>query len=410
MIIFQNIIEALRAIRANFQRTVLTILIIAIGLTALIGVLTAIDGIRFWFSDSFLRLGAQNFRIENYTTTLRSGGPRAKRKTHRPITYREALEFKEDFSEFGPVSIVGTGSFLAQAKYKSKSTQNNLQLMGGDPEYVFTNNYTIAQGRNLTADDLRQVRSVIVVGDEVVRLLFPQVNPIGELLYMDGKAYRIVGTFESVGAQGMVGGDKVCIIPATTLEKDFPRQRRSFGVHVAPRDLDALENTVYEAVGLMRQIRSLKPQEKNDFGVIRVDQILGNFMENMRFLTWSATVISIITLISAAIGLMNIMLVSVTERTKEIGIRKATGATRRHILAQFLTEALVITQIGGLLGIGLGIAAGNIAGALMGTRFIVPWNWILLGMGLCVLVGVVAGIYPARKAARQDPIEALRYE
>ena len=409
MLLLQNIIEALRAIKGNLLRTVLTMLIIAFGLSALIGVLTSIDGIKFWFSNSFVRLGTNTFRIENYTSTLRSSRQGNKDNLHDPITYSQATQFKQAYT-LGPVSIVGMGSFAAVCKYQNKSTQGNLQVFGADENYSATDNYAIGRGRNLTASDVRLVRNVIVLGYEVQRVLFPASDPVGRTVFMDGKGYEVIGVFEEIGAQGMAGGDRICVIPNTTLQKDFYVADRSFSLHVLSADIDKLEDNSYEAVGLMRRVRQLKPSEDEDFGIIKMEAILSNFMENLRYLTWSATLIALITLLSASIGLMNIMLVSVTERTKEIGLRKALGATNGHIMFQFLTEASVITQLGGILGIGFGILVGNIVGLLLGSGFVIPWNWVIGGFMICFVVGVTAGYYPARKAARLDPIEALRHE
>ncbi len=410
MILLLNIIEALRAIRSNFLRTILTMMIIAAGLTALIGVLTSIDGIKFWFSNSFVRLGSNTFRVENYGTTIRRSGRRGKRQSHDPITYSQALDFKSDFESDAPVSVIGTGNFASICKYQNKSTQGNILLLGADENYVDTDNYTIDLGRNLNSNDIRYSRNVILIGFEVVNVLFQNTDPIDKTLYVDGKGYKIIGTFEEIGSQGMMGGDKICIIPNSTLQKDFPDPYRSFSLHVYVPKIETLDDQVYESIGLMRRIRQLKPTEEDDFGVIKLEAILGNFMENLRYLTWSATIIALITLMSAAIGLMNIMLVSVTERTREIGLRKALGATKGQIMFQFLTEAAVITQLGGAMGIFIGILLGNLIGWLLGSGFIVPWNWVIAGFGICFAVGMIAGWYPAKKAASLDPIEALRHE
>jgi putative ABC transport system permease protein len=410
MILFSNIIEALRSIKGNLLRTILTMLIIAFGLSSLIGVLTSIDGIKFWFSNSFVRLGANTYRIENYASTLRSNKQGSQGQTHKPITYSQAIAFKDGFKTQAPVSIVAMGSFAAVCKFQNKSTQGNLQLFGADENYTLTDNYTIASGRDLNIADVRYARNVIVIGHEVVRVLFPSSNPLQQTVYMDGKGYEVVGTFEEIGAQGMVGGDRISVIPVTTLQKDFYNADRSFSLHVYAAKVETMDDQIAEAEGLMRRIRNLKPTVKEDFGIIKLEAVLGNFMENLRYLTWSATLIAMITLVSASIGLMNIMLVSVTERTKEIGLRKALGATKGQIMFQFLTEASVITQLGGVLGIAFGILVGNIIGWLLGSGFVVPWNWVFGGFLICFVVGVAAGFYPARKAARLDPIEALRHE
>ncbi|MFN8397906.1 MAG: ABC transporter permease [Bacteroidia bacterium] len=409
MLLFANIIEALRAIRGNLLRTVLTMLIIACGLIALIGVLTSIDGIKFWFSNSFVRLGSNTFRIENYTSTIRSARQGHKDQLHDPITYSQAQTFKRELSPT-PVSIVGMGNFAASCKYLNQSTQGNLQVIGGDENYTTTDNYAILQGRNITSADVRLCHNVIVLGFEVKRVLFPNSDPVGKTVFMDGKAYEVVGVFSEIGATGIAGGDRICLIPNTTMQKDFYEPRRSFSLHVLAKDVESLNEASEDAVGVMRRIRKLKPTEDEDFGIIKMDAIVDNFMENLRYLTWSATLIALITLVSASIGLMNIMLVSVTERTKEIGLRKALGAKPAQIMFQFLTEASVITQLGGILGIGFGVLIGNIVGMLLGSGFMVPWDWVLGGFLICFVVGVTAGYYPARKAARLDPIEALRYE
>jgi len=410
MNLFLNTVEALKAIRSNLWRSIITILIIALGLTALIGVLTAIDGVKFWFSSSFVRIGANTFRIENVTSALSKDSNGNKRKRYRPIDYLEALEFKRNFQDFAPTSISVMGSVSARASYKGERTQNNLQLFGADEQFIVTDNYSIDLGRNFTTSDVKMMRPVVMLGSEIVNLLFKNENPIGKKIQISGNIYQVVGTFKEIGAQGLVGGDKVMVIPPTTLDKDFPFSRRSFGIHVLAENIKQMDHLTFEAVGNFRTIRGLKPLDENDFGIIKVDGIIDNLMENLRYLTWTATIISIITLFSAAIGLMNIMLVSVTERTKEIGVRKALGARSSTVLFQFLTEAIVITQLGGLLGILLGVLIGNLVGLFLGSGFLVPWNWVAFGFFLCLIVGVIAGIYPARKAAQLDPIESLRYE
>lgn len=410
MLLISNIVEALRAIRANLLRSLLTILIIAFGLTALIGVLTSIDGIRFWFANSFVRLGTNTFRIENYSTSVRDAGRRDRATFHSPIRYGQGTDFKAALGDKGTVSIVGFGSVTAQLSYQGKSTQENILFLGADAEYLVTDNYEIDLGRNFIPSDLHSARDVILLGAEPARLLFEGSSPLDKPVLANGKSYRVIGTFKTIGSQGVVGGDKVAVVPAPTLQKDFPDPKRSFSLHVNAPDVAAIEDLSFEAVGVLRAVRQLKPTEPNDFGVIKMEAITDRFMENMRFLTWSATAIAIITLFSAAIGLMNNMLVSVTERTREIGVRKALGATRSNLLLQFLTEAVVITQLGGLLGTTFGILIGNLVGILLGNTFSVPWDWVIGGSVLCFVVGIVAGIVPARKAAGLDPIESLRYE
>ena len=387
----QNILEAFRSIRANLLRAVLTILIIAVGITALIGVLTAIDGVKYWFSSSFVRIGANTFSIERYGSEVRGNGKR--NRGPRPvIDYAQATNFKQEFSPIAPVSISARGTSAATAAYRSERTQNNILLMGGDENFIITGSYQIGTGRNITPADVRLYRSVILIGSEVAELLFKNRNPLGERIQVNGKSFEIIGVLAEIGSQGLVGGDKICVVPVTSLAASFPEQNRNFTIQVMVDDVEQMDNLTFEAVGAFRQIRGLAPSAENNFGIVKVEAILDNLMDNLRYLTWAATLIDISSLFSAAIGVMNIMLVSVTERTREIGVRKALGARKNTILLQFLTEAVLITQLGGLLGVGLGVLFGNVTSILLDTSFVVHWNWVAFVMLLCFAVGVIAGI------------------
>jgi putative ABC transport system permease protein len=410
MLLISNIIEALRAIRANLLRSLLTILIIAFGLTALIGVLTSIDGIRFWFANSFVRLGTNTFRIENYSTSVRDAGRRDRATFHSPIRYGQGTDFKARLGDKATVSLVGFGSVTAQLSHQGKSTQENILFLGSDAEYLVTDNYEIDLGRNFIPSDLHSARDVILLGAEPARLLFEGGSPLDKSVVANGKSYRVIGTFKTIGSQGVVGGDKVAVIPAPTLQKDFPEPRRSFSLHVNAPDVAAIEDLSFEAVGVLRAVRQLKPTEPNDFGVIKMEAITDRFMENMRFLTWSATAIAIITLFSAAIGLMNNMLVSVTERTREIGVRKALGATSATILWQFLVEAATLTSVGASIGLLIGTVLAWLVRTYTPVPTSVPISAIFTAVGASILTGVVFGTAPALRASRMDPVEALRHE
>lgn len=387
----------------------LTILIIGLGLTALIGVLTAVDGLKFWFTQTFTSLGSNTLRIKNYGSAVRTSGGGAKR-ANEPIDYHQALQFKSEFEEIAPVSLLDMGSFTAKAKHQNKQTPNNLQIFGSDENYVLTNQYSLDEGRNITPVDVQLMRNVMLIGKEVQDQLFPDENPLGKDVQVNGRNYTVIGTFEKRGSTGLMGGDKIMVIPASTLNKDFPKKNRSYSLVVYVENLGLMDRIALEAKSALRQIRDLRPADEDDFQITRVEQYVDELMEDLRFLRWAAYAISIITLFSASIGLMNIMLVSVKERTREIGVRKALGATQRDVRLQFLTEAVMITQAGGLLGILLGILAGNVTAIFTGTDFIFPWNWVIMGVVVCLIVGVVSGYYPARKAAAVDPIESLRYE
>lgn len=405
-----NIVESYRAIRSNITRAILTILVIAFGLTALVGVLTAVDSLKYWFAESYSGMGSNTFQIVNYTSGIRRGGPHQPRSANPPIDFKQALEFKEEFGIYAPVSIQSVGTETAKASYQGKDTPNNLQLLGADEHFLLTNQFELEYGRQLTNVDVQLLRNVVVIGKDVADALFPNQNPVGNRLQIDKKSYEIVGSLKHKGNITLMGGDKTLVIPITTLNKDVPNSGRSYSLHVYVEDVEMIEQYSLEGILLMRKIRALQPRDAENFGVIKIEMYIDDLMENLRYLRLAAIFISMVTLISASIGLMNIMLVSVKERTREIGVRKAMGATQSDIRGQFLTEAIIITQMGGLLGILFGIFAGNITSLFTQTDFYFPWGWVILGFTLCIIVGVVSGYYPARKAASVDPIESLRYE
>ncbi|MBN3036661.1 MAG: FtsX-like permease family protein, partial [Bacteroidales bacterium] len=252
---------------------------------------------------------------------------------------------------------------------------------------------------------------VVILGSEIEKKLFKgKKDPIGEIVSIGPGKYRVIGITREKGSSIGFSGDRSCIIPLTNVRQYFPQPDRSFTVTVMASTPEMMDAAIGEATGLFRMIRETPLGEEDDFEITKSDKLVEMFFENIKVVTLSATIIGLITLVGAAIGLMNIMLVSVTERTMEIGIRKATGATRSTIRNQFLGEAVVIAQIGGLLGIITGIGIGNILSAMIVSRFIIPWAWILLGVALCFLVAILSGYLPAKKAANLDPIESLRYE
>ncbi|MCS7085178.1 MAG: ABC transporter permease [Bacteroidia bacterium] len=400
----------MRAIRANWLRSTLTVLIIAFGITAIVGVLTAIDGLKQWMTRTFVTLGANTFKIENRGSPLRIGQGRKNPTFYAPITLRQATMFQKRIEGVAVASVDMTASWSAKAKYQNRETFNNLQLRGSDERFLDVEAYELEEGRALNEEDVRFGRKVVVVGAEIKNKLFPQSSPLGKTVYIEQKHYQVVGVFKERGTAFGSGGDKIAVIPVTTLMHDFPDRERSAVIHVLCPDAQRLSTTIETATGIMRTIRKVRPGKPNTFSISLADGIVNNLMENLAVLTLSATAIAAITLVGAAIGLMNIMIVSVTERTMEIGVRKAMGATRRHILIQFLTEALVIGQLGGLSGVIFGVAVGNLVGYVLGSGVIVPWAWMALAFLICFAVGLAAGVYPAMRAAKVEPIESLRYE
>ncbi|MBD99395.1 MAG: ABC transporter [Verrucomicrobia bacterium] len=410
-VIRENINEALKAVRGQLLRTILTILIIAIGITALVGILTSIDAISSSISSNFSSMGSNTFSIRNRGSNIRVGRSGKKAKYHPRITYEQAIQFKKRFEYPATVSVSTRATALATLKYKSEKTNPNIFVFGIDENYLITSGYEMDIGRNFSEHDIRYGTHGVIIGKDIKETLFSDgENPIDKTISIGAGRYRVIGVLESKGSSMGFSADKNAFIPLTNARQYFPRANPTFLINVMANRPDVLDEAIGEATGLFRIIRKDKIGQENSFESSRSDSISELLLENLSMVTISATIIGFITLLGAAIGLMNIMLVSVTERTREIGIRKAIGASAPRIRNQFLIEAIVICQLGGLFGIILGIIIGNVVGSLMGSGFIIPWDWMILGVSLCFFVGLISGIYPAYKASKLDPIESLRYE
>jgi putative ABC transport system permease protein len=390
----ENIKISLNSIRGQLLRTVLTVLIISFGITALVGILTAIDAIKGSINSNFTSMGANTFTIRNREMTIRIGRSGKKPKKYREISYREASAFVEKYSFPATASLSTLATFAATLKYKSEKTNPNIQIFGVDENYMNTSGYELEQGRNFSVQEIAFGSHSIILGKDLAPSLFKnKEDPIDKIISVGNGKYRVIGVLKSKGNSSGFGGDKVCLLPLTNVRQYFPRPNMSYTINVLSPNQELLGTALGEATGTFRVIRKLKTGEEDNFEITKSDNLIG-----------------VITLLGAAIGLMNIMLVSVTERTKEIGIRKAIGATKTVIRSQFLAEAIVICQMGGLVGILFGILLGNVLSFAMGGSFIIPWLWIMTGITICFVVGVGAGIYPAIKASNLDPIDALRFE
>ncbi len=405
--------EALASIRANFLRAVLTLLIIAVGITCLVGILTAIDTILFSMSDSFNRMGANTFNIYPSGERMRGNNNGKDIKKGDPIDFRQAVEFKEAYGYSGAKVAISTFcKWNSTVKYKDEKTNPNIRLIGIDENYLSASAYEIDHGRNFSASEVENGDHKIILGDELVNTLFDKKpeKAINETVRVGNTRYKVVGVLKSKGSSMNASNDRRVFIPLLNAKRYYGYTDKNYTVMTAVKDPTAIEDAIASATGSMRNVRNLKAVEDNDFEIRKSDGILETLKDITTELRLGTIAIALMTLFGAAIGLMNIMLVSVTERTREIGIRKALGATRFNILFQFLMEAVVITILGGIVGIILGIIVGFIVALAIKGRFVIPFNWMLLGIVVCVIVGVISGLYPAIKASRLDPIDALRYE
>jgi putative ABC transport system permease protein len=408
ILIVENVKVSLTSIKSHLLRTILTILIIAFGIMALVGILTAIESIKGSLNSNFARMGSNTFSIRNHTLRMGHGGSN---EEYKNITYSEALEFKEKFNFPAITSVSTRGTGIATLKFKSEKTNPNIAVIGADDNYLACSGYEIEDGRNFSTEELENGANAVIVGSEVVKTLFKHSErPLDQWIAIGPTKYKVIGVLKSKGSSMGFSGDNSCIVPIQNLRQHVAGQELSYTINVMAKNPQTVDIAMSEATGLFRVIRGLNLSEKDNFSLEKSDNLAKMLFENISYVTLAATIIGLITLLGAAIGLMNIMLVSVTERTREIGIRKAMGATQSIIKNQFLIEAIVICQLGGLVGIVLGIFIGNIMSMLLDSSFVVPWVWIISGIVLCVGVGLVSGIYPAIKAARLDPIEALRYE
>lgn len=416
---------AYRTVRSNKLRTGLTVSIIAFGIMALIGIITAIQAMNQKFAESFSTMGANAFTIRFKERNFRFGGngnddiklskksTRKEKKSNlgKIITKDEAELFVRMFDYPSVKSIYVSGSRNNIASYEERKTSPNVMLAGGDENYLLLNGFALAAGRNMNRMDVETGANICLLGYDVAKKLFREgiERAVNTIVRINNIPFRVLGVLSSRGSTFGFSRDNIIITSYNNVQRNFP-SGRSYVVAVMTGDLREVVQAMGEAEGSFRAIRKLTVTEDNNFVLDRSDSIAEKAMNSLDFLTISATVIGLITLIGAAIGLMNIMLVSVSERTKEVGLIKAIGGKSKMVRRQFLLEAVIISVMGAVFGIIFGILVGNIFSIVLSTGFVVPWGWVIYGIIICSLVGLLAGLYPALKAGRLNPIEALRYE
>jgi putative ABC transport system permease protein len=416
---------AYRTVRANKLRTGITVAIITLGITALIGINTAIAAIKQKFTESFSSMGATGFTIRYREPRWFGGrgdevkkeakGKKKERKSNmgKPITKLQAETFKENYAFPAQVCLFMFGKNDAIISSDNKKSNPTVRVYGGDENYIDQNGRKLAYGRNITTLDVSSGRNVCIIGKDVAQKFFGDnlERPIDQMIKIDNIPFRVVGTLEPKGSTLGMSWDNMVLTSYTNVRRYFnSNPNASFNIQVKVPDIKLMDGAIGQATGVFRPIRKLATTEEDNFSIDKSDSFVEVLMRNLSLFTIAAVVIGVITLAGAAIGLMNIMLVAVTERTKEIGLVKAIGGKKRNVRYQFLYESIIISLLGAGFGILLGILLGNIVGILLDTSFIIPWDWVIIGVIICSAVGLLAGLYPAMKASRLNPIEALRYE
>lgn len=413
-----------RTVRSNKLRTGITVAIIALGITALIGINTAIVAIKQKFLESFSSMGATGFTIRyqeprrnfnNDEVKKEKRGAKKEKKSNmgKPITVHQAEAFKAAYTFPAQVSANIVGDRSAIVAYENRKTNPNVWLVGGDENYTGLNGFSVSSGRDLNTVDIETSRNVCLIGKDIATRFFGEneERPLDKIIRVDNIPFRVIGVLKPKGSTFGRSLDNLVIISYSNVRRYFnSNPNASFNIQVKVSDIKMIDGAIGEATSAFRPIRQLTVTETDNFMIDKSDSFAEMLIRNLSFITIAALLIGVITLVGAAIGLMNIMLVAVTERTKEIGLVKAIGGKKRNIRYQFLYESIIISLLGAAFGIVLGIILGNVVGILLSTSFVVPWDWVITGIVICSLVGLLAGLYPAIKAGKLNPIEALRYE
>lgn len=427
MDIRDTIVLSYNTIKSNKLRTAITVSIMALGIMALIAIITAVEAVNVSLTQSFSTMGANSFSLRFKERNIRFGGDPNRGETKKttrsllkkksssegkPISFDEAREFKKRYTFPAMVGIGISGPSGIVVNTENKKTNPDIRVIGGDENYLALNGYELADGRNFNEADVESGTNVCVIGNIVAQKMYGE-NPqkaIDKMITVAGNKYRVIGVTKDKGSSAFMNADKIVITTYNNIRRIYGTEGKSYNIAIMVPDLKMLDVAIGEAKGTFRPVRKLDVKEEDNFYIDKSDSIAQSLMKNLGFLKYATLAIALITLIGAAIGLMNIMLVAVNERTKEIGLIKSLGGKAADVRAQFLWESLLISLLGAFAGIIVGILLGNIVAVMLKTGFVIPWAWIITGVIICSLVGLLAGLYPAYKASKLDPIVALRYE
>jgi len=415
-----------RNISSNRLRTGITVAIIALGICALIWFLTSLRAASNSLTSSFSTMGANAFSVRYKDRNIRFGGgtQRDVKKTNKSalkeknssigkiITYEEAKAFKDRYPFPAQVGLAIRGAGSVVVNNENKKTNPDINVTGGDENYLDLNGYKLAYGRNLTPADVESGRNVCIIGSSVAEKLYPDnsAKAVDKVISVDHIPYRVLGVLEDKGSSAFFSTGKVVITSYNNIRRLYATQNSSFVIAVMVNDINLMDVATGEARGTFRPVRKLDITEEDNFFIDKSDSIAATLLNNLGFLEKGIIGVALITLLASSIGLMNIMLVAVNERTKEIGLIKALGGTKKDIRNQFLWESILISLMGAVVGIVVGILLGNLIAMLLKSGLVLLWGWIIGGIIVCSLVGLAAGLYPAIKASKLNPIDALRYE
>ncbi|MEY4012993.1 MAG: hypothetical protein RLZZ236_1134 [Bacteroidota bacterium] len=407
----ENVKIAIGSVRTQLLRTILTVLIIAIGITALVGILTVVAALENTLSADFASMGANTFNINQYENTTRNRGNDVREIINPIISYPEAVAFQEKFKyPFTETSLSFTATSRAEVKYEANETDPEITVVGVDENFIPNSGLETSLGRNFNGFDIDNNTYMCVVGSDFEKGLLKDVNPINKIISIRGAKFKVIGVLKEKGSTFGNSQDLRVLIPIQVARSLFTAPNINYSLSIMVNKKELLDQAIDNATSTMRRVRKLSPVKDNNFGVVRSDDLINRILSITQYLGLASWLIGVITVLGSSIALMNIMIVSVTERTREIGVRKALGAKKSTIAFQFFIETLLIGQLGGLVGIIFGILIGFGIATAMDFAFVIPWGAIMAAFITSFIVAIVSGLYPAIKAAVLDPIEALRYE